>query len=144
MAKYKKADNCGPVPYPDQSGRFLGEGEVSDMDDWEPYVALGYVVKLDDAVEATPDRQETPEELAGAVRLVEVPEKAPEKTVAEMAREAAAREAVPEVVPEVESVSPTVMDSATKAVKVAKVTKTKTKKKNGKKKGTKSTDVSGD
>lgn len=50
MAKYRKADNCGPVPHPDRSGKFLKEGEVAEGDAWEPYVALGYVVRVDSPV----------------------------------------------------------------------------------------------
>ena len=49
MAKYRKVDNCGPVPYPDRSGKFLNAGEVVEGDEWEPMVALGFVVKTDDA-----------------------------------------------------------------------------------------------
>jgi len=85
---YRKADNCGPVPYPDQSGRFLGEGEVVENDeanDWSPYVALGYIVETGAA--ATPDKQESKEELAKAVKLSPPP--APTKTVGELAKEAA-------------------------------------------------------
>lgn len=48
MAKYRKADNCGPVPYPDRSGKFLNAGEEVEGDDWAPLVALGFVVKVDD------------------------------------------------------------------------------------------------
>jgi hypothetical protein len=47
--KYRKADNCGPVPYPDRSGKFLNHGEVAEGDDWAPFVALGYVVPVDAA-----------------------------------------------------------------------------------------------
>ena len=137
MAKYRKADNCGPVPYPDQSGRFLGEGEVSDRDDWEPYVALGFVVKVDDTVAVTPDRQETPEELANAVEIsAPEPASVPElvsKTVTEMAKEAAAESTTTEIT-DTESVGETVREGATKAAK----------KKKKAKKGTKSSDVSGD
>jgi hypothetical protein len=74
MANYKKVDNCGPVPYPDQSGRYLGEGEVASDDadnDWAPLVALGFIVETGGAV--TPDRQETPAEIAKAVVLVPEP-----------------------------------------------------------------------
>lgn len=46
MAKYKKADNCGPVPYPDRSGRMLNAGDVVEGDEWESLMALGYVVKV--------------------------------------------------------------------------------------------------
>lgn len=49
MAKYRKVDNCGPVPYPDRSGKFLNAGEEVEGDDWEPLVALGFVVKVDGA-----------------------------------------------------------------------------------------------
>lgn len=51
MAKYRKADNCGPVPYPDRSGKFLGAGDVAEGDDWEPLVALGFVVKIEESVQ---------------------------------------------------------------------------------------------
>ena len=47
MAKYRKVDNCGPVPYPDRSGRFLNAGEEAEGDDWEPLVALGFVQKVE-------------------------------------------------------------------------------------------------
>ena len=74
MAKYRKADNCGPVPYPDQSGRYLGEGEVVENDennDWAPLAALGFIVETE--ASATPDTQETPEELSKAVDLAPEP-----------------------------------------------------------------------
>jgi len=74
MANYKKVDNCGPVPYPDQSGRFLGADEVASDDadnDWAPLVALGFVVETGGAV--TPDKQESPAEMAKAVVLVPEP-----------------------------------------------------------------------
>jgi hypothetical protein len=79
MANYKKVDNCGPVPYPDQSGRHLGAGEVASDDadnDWAPLVALGFVVETGGAV--TPDRQEAPAEMAKAVVLVPEPPAAEE------------------------------------------------------------------
>lgn len=144
MAKYKKADNCGPVPYPDGSGRFLGEGEVSDLDGWEPYVALGYVVKTGEDVAVTPDKMESPEELAKAVEpprpppkkeepKKEEPKKAPSpppptKTVTEMAKEAAAKsEGQP-------GSAQTVAEAARSVAKGGR----------RKKKGTKSSDVSGE
>jgi hypothetical protein len=68
MARYKKADNCGPVGYPDQSGRYLGEGEVAENDennDWAPLVALGFVVETGGSV--TPDVKESPAEMVAAV-----------------------------------------------------------------------------
>ena len=46
MAKYLKADNCGPVPYPDGSGRLLMAGDVVEGDEWAGLVAVGYVVEL--------------------------------------------------------------------------------------------------
>ena len=52
MAKYQKVENCGPVPYPDRSGRFLVAGETAEGDDWEPFVALGFVVRVDDGAAA--------------------------------------------------------------------------------------------
>lgn len=47
MAKYRKVDNCGRVPYPDRSGRFLNAGEEVEGDDWEPLVALGFVQRVE-------------------------------------------------------------------------------------------------
>ena len=81
MAKYKKADNCGPVGYPDQSGRYLGDGEVVEDDannDWAPLDALGFVVETGASV--TPDKKESPAEMVAAVEpppLEVVPEVAP-------------------------------------------------------------------
>jgi hypothetical protein len=43
MKIYRRAQNCGPVPYPDGSGKFLTNDRVTG-DDWEPLVALGFVV----------------------------------------------------------------------------------------------------
>ena len=45
--KYKRADNCGPVPYPDGSGRMLTD-EVAEGDGWEALVALGFVVRVEE------------------------------------------------------------------------------------------------
>lgn len=42
--KYKRADNCGPVPYPDGSGRLLMD-ETVEGDEWEALVPLGFVVR---------------------------------------------------------------------------------------------------
>lgn len=54
--KYRKVDNCGRVPYPDRSGKFLEHGEVVEGDDWAPFVALGFVVPVEDGspAEKTP------------------------------------------------------------------------------------------
>lgn len=79
MAQYKKADNCGPVGYPDQSGRYLGEGEVVENDennDWAPLMALGFVVETGGSV--TPDEQESPAEMVAAVEPAPVMEAIPE------------------------------------------------------------------
>lgn len=79
MAKYRKADNCGPVPYPDQSGRYLGEGEVVEDDEnnnWAPLVALGFIVETESSV--TQDKQESAEELAKAVEVPAEPAPEPE------------------------------------------------------------------
>jgi len=70
MAKYKKVDNCGPVAYPDQSGRYLGEGEVVEDDaanNWAPLMALGFIVETGGSV--TQDKQESPAEMAVAVEI---------------------------------------------------------------------------
>lgn len=47
MKSYRKVENCGPVPYPDQSGKMLLDGEVVSGDEWEQYVPLGYVVVVE-------------------------------------------------------------------------------------------------
>lgn len=47
MTQYKKADNCGPVPYPDQSGRML-TNEIVEGDEWEPLLAIGFIVKVEE------------------------------------------------------------------------------------------------
>lgn len=60
MAKYQKVENCGPVPYPDRSGRFLVAGETAEGDDWEPLVGLGFVVKVAEATASAPAKQEDP------------------------------------------------------------------------------------
>lgn len=44
--KYRKADNCGPVPYPDRSGRFLHAGEIVEGHEWQQFVPLNYVVPV--------------------------------------------------------------------------------------------------
>jgi len=58
MAKYQKVKNCGPVPYPDRSGKFLLDGETAEGDDWEPLVALGFIVKVEEA--AAPAKADPP------------------------------------------------------------------------------------
>ncbi len=49
MKYYKKTGNCGPVPYPDQSGRMLTT-EVVSGNEWEPLVALGFVEAVADPI----------------------------------------------------------------------------------------------
>lgn len=44
--KFKRADNCGPVPYPDRSGRMLTD-EIVEGDEWEVLIPLGFVVKVE-------------------------------------------------------------------------------------------------
>jgi hypothetical protein len=73
MAKYQKVENCGPVPYPDRSGRFLVAGETAEGDDWEPLVALGYIVKLAEAA-AAPAKAALPKEAPKAAILQEDPQ----------------------------------------------------------------------
>lgn len=113
---YRKVDNCGPVPYPDQSGRYLGAGEVvenDDANDWSPLVALGFIEKT--GASATPDKQESKEELASAVKLPPPP--APSKTVGELAKIAAADSG--------DSAPSTVADSARSSLKGRKKKKQK-------------------
>jgi|SRR5580704_3375599 hypothetical protein len=45
MKYYRKADKCGPVPYPDRSGRKLTT-EIVSGNEWAPLVALGFVVEV--------------------------------------------------------------------------------------------------
>lgn len=80
MAKgYKKHHNAGPVPHPDQSGKFLQEGEVVYGDEWEPFVALDYVVPVDDGeAPAPPKAPEKP-----APKAVEPPPVEPSPVVSE-------------------------------------------------------------
>jgi len=73
MAKYQKAENCGPVPYPDRSGKFLVAGETADGDEWEPLVALGFVVKVAEAA-AAPAKVAPPKEEPKAAILKEDPQ----------------------------------------------------------------------
>jgi hypothetical protein len=73
MAKYQKAENCGPVPYPDRSGRFLVAGETVEGDDWEPLVALRFVVKVAE-VAAAPAKAAPPKEEPKAAILQEDPQ----------------------------------------------------------------------
>lgn len=58
--RYKKAYNCGKVPYPSDSTKFLGDDEVVEGDEWEQYVALGFVVPADgEPVSATSSAKDT-------------------------------------------------------------------------------------
>ena len=51
MAKaYRKAPGSGPVPYPDGSGRMLGN-EIVIGSCWEQFVALNYVERLEGEVD---------------------------------------------------------------------------------------------
>jgi len=64
MAKtYKRVDNCGPVAYPDQSGKYLTDGTVTG-DEWEPLVALGFVEEV--AAVAAPKAKPAPAKPAPA------------------------------------------------------------------------------
>lgn len=60
---YKRHHNAGPVPYPDQSGKYLMD-EVVTGDEWAPFVALDYVVEVasdgDDAAPAPEPVKEAP------------------------------------------------------------------------------------
>ena len=73
MAKYQKVENCGPVPYPDRSGKFLMAGETAEGDDWEPLVALGFVLKVEE-VAAVPAKAAPPKGEPKAAILKEEPE----------------------------------------------------------------------
>jgi len=64
MTRYAKHENSGPVPYPDGSGRFLREGDVAEGDGWKPYVALGYVVEMKNAIKSSSSTKIAPVETA--------------------------------------------------------------------------------
>lgn len=101
MARYRRAPSSGPVPYPDQSGRFLVD-EAVDGDEWLPLLGL-FVVEVDETTETKaevaadelPLVAENPESVAetAADPVVSHDDKPPEsqkihKTVLEMAIEA--------------------------------------------------------
>lgn len=50
---YRRHPNSGHVPYPDQSGRYLVDETVTG-DEWEPFVALGFVVAVDEPTAQAP------------------------------------------------------------------------------------------
>lgn len=62
MKSYKKAPNCGPVPYPDGSHKYLVGDEVVEGDPalWGPLVALDYVVEVEVVVEAAVEAPSAP------------------------------------------------------------------------------------
>jgi len=67
MAKnYRKADNCGPVPYPNDSSKMLQEGEVVSGEEWEPLAVLGYVVPVEDAPKSVEKPVEEPAKVEAA------------------------------------------------------------------------------
>lgn len=51
MQAYRKADECGPVPYPDGSGRMLMSETVTG-EEWAPLAELGYVVPVEQSKQA--------------------------------------------------------------------------------------------
>jgi len=106
---YRRVKNCGPVPYPDGSGRMLDD-QIVIGDMWEPYVAIGYVVRLDGEADPSmfpedeapssppatrsshvgPTVTEMVEEAAKSEKAqVEEPSKKRQPTVMELARAAA-------------------------------------------------------
>ena len=85
MAKYRKVENCGRVPYPDRSGKFLNAGEVVEGDDWAPLVALGYVVEV--AAPPAPVVEKAPEApLAPVAKVTKVDKKTAVKIETEDAK----------------------------------------------------------
>lgn len=49
MTQYRKVNNCGPVPYPDGSHRYLTDQVVSG-DEWIPLIALGFIEEVEPQV----------------------------------------------------------------------------------------------
>lgn len=58
---YRKADNCGPVPYPGDPRKLLQEGDVVSGDEWEPLAVLGYVVPVEDGSGSVAEPAPAPE-----------------------------------------------------------------------------------
>jgi hypothetical protein len=78
MTQYKKADNCGPVPYPDQSGKML-TSEIVEGDEWEPLFSLGFIVKAEETNPAKREKladEPVPAEHVKPVILKEEPKEA--------------------------------------------------------------------
>ena len=84
MKSYSKVANCGPVPYPDQSGRMLTDGVVSG-DGWEALEALGFVVRVEDAKAEEPEVIAAPAVAIAPVAPDLVPEAAEKPELASVA-----------------------------------------------------------
>jgi len=103
MAKtYKRVDNCGPVAYPDQSGKYLTDGTVTG-DEWEPLVALGFIEEV--VVAALPKAKPAPAPAKAAPVLKAKP--VPVEVVAAPSVPAEVMAAAPAPEPVKEEVKPT-------------------------------------
>jgi len=142
MAKaFKRAQNCGPVPYPDGSGRMLTD-EIVVGEEWAPFVELGYLVRIEGEVDPAMFEEDCPPEpLPPPVRPAHVG-----PTVAEMVEEAAKKERTQEEEKEAPKKNPTVMELAratAKAQGIKPTTVREAARETLRDRGTRMTDVSG-
>jgi len=123
MARYRKVENCGRVPYPDHSGRFLHDGETVEDDeknDWAPLVALGYIVEMASPEVPEEDKVVTPaEEPLEEGTPVEAAEEHVEAPLEVSVEKDAEKAAEPEA-PPLELEQPTEMEVAIEAELVEK------------------------
>jgi hypothetical protein len=81
---YKRHPNSGPVPYPDRSGMLLHD-EIVYGEEWEPFVALDYVVRVEVDAPATAEVSTDPVDVPVVIvpqpiePVVVVPDAQPEK-----------------------------------------------------------------
>ena len=89
---YQKAENSGPVPYPDGSGKMLNAGEVVTGEEWEPLAELGFVVAIDAAAPPPKPAKKQEPPKAAKPKPAKKKVKEPKKPVEEAAKEASAKE----------------------------------------------------
>lgn len=95
---YRRVENCGPVPYPNDPTKFLTD-EVVTGDEWEPLVVLGFVEVVEGGAAPAPEPEPIipdppkvePEPEPAQALAPEEPPKKRKKSVVEEAKEAAAK-----------------------------------------------------
>ena len=108
MAKaYRRIKTCGRVPYPDRSGRFLTD-EIVIGDEWEPYVAIGYVERIEGDVDPSMFAEQPQPKIVSEPRHSHVG-----STVTDMVEKAVEMDRVPVPVKK----NPTVMELARAATR---------------------------